>query len=87
MGTRVQVGLVGQATGFKLICVDLTADEAAIHAELVAKAAGAANICAISVWVNIFSERETDHRNRLHAPKEIRRLRLRAPAVGPNSNF
>ena len=31
--------LVGQATGFKLMRVDLTADDADIHAELVLKAA------------------------------------------------
>ena len=29
MGTRVRVGLVGQATGFGLIRVDLSADEMA----------------------------------------------------------
>ena len=39
MGTRVRVGLVGQATAFKLMRVDLTADEDAIRAELVSIAA------------------------------------------------
>ena len=39
MGTRVRVGVVGQATGFQLIRVDLTAEEGSIRAELVQKAA------------------------------------------------
>tara|TARA_B110000046_G_scaffold148687_1_gene156650 strand:+ start:274 stop:501 length:228 start_codon:yes stop_codon:yes gene_type:complete len=38
-GTRVRAGLVGQATGFKLLRVDLAADEAAIRAEFLTKAA------------------------------------------------
>ena len=39
MGTRVRVGLVGQAVGFSLIRVDLTAEEAALRTELISKAA------------------------------------------------
>ena len=39
MGTRVQVGRVGQDTGFALIRIDLTGEEAAIRADLVSKAA------------------------------------------------
>jgi hypothetical protein len=39
MSTRVRVGLVGQAKGFSLILVDLTADENAIRTELFSKAA------------------------------------------------
>ena len=39
IGTRVRVGLVGQATGFSLIRVDLTADEIEIRTDLYSKAA------------------------------------------------
>ena len=40
MGTRVRVGLVGQATGFSLIRVELEAEESAIRAQLISRAAG-----------------------------------------------
>lgn len=38
-GTRVRAGLVGQATGFMLLRVDLAADDAAIRADFLTKAA------------------------------------------------
>ena len=40
MGTRVRVGLVGQATGFGLIRVELEAEESAVRAQLISRAAG-----------------------------------------------
>ena len=47
MGTRVRVGLVGQATGFSLIRVDLTANEIAIRTELISKAAVKLDISSV----------------------------------------
>jgi hypothetical protein len=56
MGTRVRVGLVGQATGFKLMVMRIDSRQMRLPStpspELISKAA--ANLYVGSLWVNLF---------------------------------